>query len=329
MQENLEELKKEKKKRIHQMIVFVIVTEEYYLVMNCTEGNQATPMLNTKLELNQSYSNQQIPTKVTGNFDVVYLLGDFYKLDTVTLNPESTTQNPEMVSGSNDSIKVTVSSKVSAAANEYEFGSYVNERSIYYQYSLQTVDQAGKPVDMKGAASIPTLKLKKENADGTVTTHELKQLTDLSGTENGFVTQFGENGYIITIKAPGEWYTEATITAEMSFSHNSTDMNQQFPLRKSDSENTGVKFKVDAVMAYQQDSLGSSGISASASEEKLYYQLKEAQTKLSYDSYNITSTDGNTSQLGINGRENKDAAMEISSRALLDVTDFSSFNLTD
>lgn len=305
------------------------VKEEYYLVMNCTEGNATTPMLNTKLELNQSYSNQQIPTKVTGKFDVVYLLGDFYKLDNVTLNSESTTQNQEMVSGSNDSIKVTVSSKVSAAANENEFGSYVNERSIYYQYSLQTLDQDGNPVNMKGAASIPTLKLEKENADGTVTTHELKQLTDLSGTENGFITQFGENGYIITIKAPGAWYTGATITAEMSFSYNSTDMNQQFPVRKSATENTGVKFKVDAVMAYQQDSLGSSSISASASEEKLYYQLKEARAKLSYDSYNITSKDGNTSQLGINGRENNDAAMDISSRALLDVTDFSSFNLTD
>lgn len=306
------------------------VKEEYYLVMNCTEGNATTPMLNTTLELNQSYSNQQIPTKVTGNFNVVYLLGDFYKLDNVTLNSESTTQNQEMVSGSNDSIKVIVSSKVSAAANENEFGSYVNDRSIYYQYSLQTVNQSGNPVDMKGAASIPTLKLEKKNADGTVTeTHELKQLTNLSGTENGFITQFGENGYIITIKAPGEWYTGATITAEMSFSYNSTDMNQQFPVRKSNTENTGVKFKVDAVMAYQQDSLGSSGISASATEEKLYYQLKEAQAKLSYDSYNITSKDGNTSQLGINGRENDNAAMEISSRALLNVTDFTSFNLTD
>lgn len=308
------------------------VKEEYYLVMNCTEGNATTPMLNTKLELNQSYNNQQIPTKVTdvtSKFSVVYLLGDFYKLDNVTLNSESTTQNQEMVSGSNDSIKVTVSSKVSAAANENEFGSYVNDRSIYYQYSLQTVDQSGNPVDMKGAASIPTLKLEKENADGTVTTHVLNQLTDLSGTENGFITQFGENGYIITIKAPGKWYTGATITAEMSFSYNSTDMNQQFPVRRSDTENTGVKFKVDAVMAYQQDSLGSSGISASATEEKLYYQLKEAQAKLSYDSYNITSKDGNTSQLGINGRENDNAAMEISSRALLDVTDFTSFNLTD
>ena len=305
------------------------VTEEYYLVMNCTEGNETTPMLNTTLELNQPYSNQQIPTKVTGDFSVVYLLGDFYKLDNVTLKSPPT-QNQEMVSGSNDSIKVTVSSKVSAAANESEFGSYVNNRSIYYQYSLQTVDQDGKPVDMKGAASIPTLKLEKKNADGTVTeTHELKQLTDLSKGENGFVTQFGENGYIITIKAPGAWYTGATITAEMSFSYNSTEMNQQFPLRRNVSENSGVKFKVDAVMAYQQDSLGSSSISASASEEKLYYQLKEAQAKLSYDSYNITSTDGNTSQLGINGRENKDAAMEISSRALLDVTDFSNFNLTD
>lgn len=306
------------------------VKEEYYLVMNCTEGNATTPMLNTTLELNQSYSNQQIPTKVTGNFNVVYLLGDFYKLDNVTLNSESTTQNQEMVSGSNDSIKVIVSSKVSAAANENEFGSYVNDRSIYYQYSLQTVNQSGNPVDMKGVASIPTLKLEKKNADGTVTeTHVLNQLTDLSGTENGFITQFGENGYIITIKAPGEWYTGATITAEMSFSYNSTDMNQQFPVRKSNTENTGVKFKVDAVMAYQKDSLGSSGISASATEEKLYYQLKEAQAKLSYDSYNITSKDGNTSQLGINGRENDDATMEISSRALLDVTDFTSFNLTD
>lgn len=306
------------------------VKEEYYLVMNCTEGNATTPMLNTTLELNQSYSNQQIPTKVTGNFNVVYLLGDFYKLDNVTLKSESTTQNQEMVSGSNDSIKVTVSSKVSAAANENEFGSYVNDRSIYYQYSLQTVDQSGNPVDMKGAASIPTLKLEKKNADDTVTeTHVLNQLTDLSGTENGFITQFGENGYIITIKAPGEWYTGATITAEMSFSYNSTDMNQQFPVRKSNTENTGVKFKVDAVMAYQQDSLGSSGISASATEEKLYYQLKEAQAKLSYDSYNITSKDGNTSQLGINGRENDNAVMEISSRALLNVTDFTSFNLTD
>ena len=306
------------------------VKEEYYLVMNCTEGNATTPMLNTTLELNQSYSNQQIPTKVTGNFNVVYLLGDFYKLDNVTLNSESTTQNQEMVSGSNDSIKVIVSSKVSAVANENEFGSYVNDRSVYYQYSLQTVNQSGNPVDMKGVASIPTLKLEKKNADGTVTeTHVLNQLTDLSGTENGFITQFGENGYIITIKAPGEWYTGATITAEMSFSYNSTDMNQQFPVRKSNTENTGVKFKVDAVMAYQKDSLGSSGISASATEEKLYYQLKEAQAKLSYDSYNITSKDGNTSQLGINGRENDDATMEISSRALLDVTDFTSFNLTD
>lgn len=305
------------------------VTEEYYLVMNCTEGNQATPMLNTKLELNQSYSNQQIPTKVTTkteDLSVVYVLGDFYKLDNVTLESEG---NQEMVSGSNDSIKVTVKSKVSAAANE-DFGKYVNGRSIYYQYSLQTVNQSGNPVDMKGAASIPTLKLEKKNADGTVTeTHELKQLTDLSGTENGFVTQFGENEYIITIKAPGEWYTGATITAEMSFSYNSTDMNQQFPLRRNESEKNGVKFKVDAVMAYQQDSLGSSGISASATEEKLYYQLKEAQAKLSYDSYNITSKDGNTSQLGINGRENDNAAMEISSRALLNVTDFTSFNLTD
>ena len=195
------------------------------------------------------------------------------------------------------------------------------------------VDQDGKPVDMKGAVSIPSLKLEKKDANGNVTeTQTLNLLDDLNGNASGFTTQFGENGCYITIKAKGSQYTGAEITAEMNFSYTSEDLGNQFPVQQniSDGEQKGVQFKASAVMAYQQESLGSSCITAATeAENKLYYRKDESQAKLSYDSYNISSKDGNTSQLGINGRENNDQPMEIKSRALFDASAVSGLNLTD
>ena len=195
------------------------------------------------------------------------------------------------------------------------------------------VDQDGKPVDMKGAVSIPSLKLEKKDANGNVTeTQTLNLLDDLNGNASGITTQFGENGCYITIKAKGSQYTGAEITAEMNFSYTSEDLGNQFPVQQniSDGEQKGVQFKASAVMAYQQESLGSSCITAATeAENKLYYRKDESQAKLSYDSYNISSKDGNTSQLGINGRENNDQPMEIKSRALFDASAVSGLNLTD
>ena len=117
----------------------------------------------------------------------------------------------------------------------------------------------------------------------------------------------------------------------MNFSYTSEDLNAQFPAQQNFSDGKkGVQFKTSAVMAYQQDSLGSSCITAATDgENKLYYRRDESQAKLSYDSYNISSKDGNTSQLGINGRENNDQPMEIRSRALFDASAVSGLNLTN
>ena len=311
------------------------VTEQYYLVMNSTEGDEKTPMINTKVELNSTYTDSQIPTRVTGTLSRNYILGDFYKISDISLESKSKNDSTEMVSGSNDTIKVKVSSQVNATVSgktAEDFAKYVNDRFIYYQYVIQMVDQDGKPVDMKGAVSIPSLKLEKKDANGNVTeTQTLTPLDDLNGGA-GFTTQFGENGCYITIKAKGSQYTGAEITAEMNFSYTSEELNGQFPAQQtfSDGKKKGVQFKASAVMAYQQDSIGSSCITAATeAENKLYYRRNESQAKLSYDSYNISSKDGNTSQLGINGRENNDQPMEIKSRALFDASTVSGLNLTN
>lgn len=304
------------------------VKEQYDLVMNCTQGSDSTPMINTKVELNQTYANAQIPTKVTGTCEQVYIVGDFYQINSLSLNSVSADQSTEMKSGSNDTIRVNVSSRITAAAKEEEFGQYVNNRAVYYQYFVQLVDRDGKPVERKGAVSVASLTMEKTDANGTVTSTRLNPVTDLD-SGNGFTTQFGENGCFITVRALGNQYTGATITAELDFSYSSAELNEQFPSRTSGSDSTqGVQFKVNAVMAYQQDSLGSSCITAATKpENKLYYRIEEGQAKLTYDSCNITSKDGNTSQLGLNGRENNDAPMEIRSRALFDAADIPGLNL--
>ena len=311
------------------------VTEQYYLVMNSTEGNETTPMINTKVELNSTYTDGQIPTRVTGTLSRNYILGDFYKISNISLESKSKGDSTEMKSGSNDTINVKVSSQVNATVSGQtaeDFAKYVNDRFIYYQYVIQMVDQDGKPADMKGAVSIPSLKLEKKDANGNVTeTQTLNSLEDLNVNVPGFITQFGENGCYITIKAKGSQYTGAEITAEMNFSYTSEDLNDQFPAQQNFSDGKkGVQFKTSAVMAYQQDSLGSSCITAATeAENKLYYRRDESQAKLSYDSYNISSKDGNTSQLGINGRENNDQPMKIKSRALYDASAVSGLNLTN
>ena len=310
------------------------VTEQYYLIINSTEGNETTPMINTKVELNSTYTDGQIPTRVTGILSRNYILGDFYKISNLSLESKSKGNSTEMKSGSNDTINVKVFSQVNATVSGKEdFAKYVNERFIYYQYVIQMVDQDGNPVDMKGAVSIPSLKLEKKDVNGNVTeTQILNSLEDLNGNVSGFTAQYGENGCYITIKAKGSQYTGAKITAELNFSYTLEDLSNQFPAQQniSDGKWKGVQFKASAVMAYQQDSLSSSCITAATeAENKLYYRMDESQAKLSYDSYNISSKDGNTSQLGINGRENNDQPMKIGSRALFDASAVSGLNLTN
>lgn len=259
------------------------VTEQYYMVMNSTEGDAKTPMINTKVELNSTYTDGQIPTRVTGTLSRNYILGDFYKISNISLESKSKGDSTEMRSGSNDTINVKVSSQVNATVSgktAEDFAKYVNDRFIYYQYVIQMVDQDGKPADMKGAVSIPSLKLEKKDANGNVTaTQTLDSLEDLNGNVPGFTTQFGENGCYITIKAKGSQYTGAEITAEMNFSYTSEELNAQFPAQQNFSDGKkGVQFKTSAVMAYQQDSLGSSCITAATDgENKLYYRRDESQ----------------------------------------------------
>ena len=82
-------------------------------------------------------------------------------------------------------------------------------------------------------------------------------------------------------------------------------------------------------MAYLNDNLGSSSMSQHTDvENRLYYREDTSEATISYDSYNISQEDGNTSQLGLNGRETNDQSEQITSRAFFDARQIPGFDQT-
>ena len=184
----------------------------------------------------------------------------------------------------------------------------MNSRAVYYRYEVQMVDEKGAPVDIQGAISVQSLKI------GSEAVNRVDDLSKLSASESGFTAVTSGSICYITIKAPGSKYIGSNIEADLTFDYSdSASLLSQFPLRAT---KEGVQFKVSSSMAYQMDSLDSSNMSQKKEvENKLYYREEVSNSTISYDSYNITSKDGNTSQLGLNGRETDNKDMQIKTRA--------------
>ena len=140
------------------------------------------------------------------------------------------------------------------------------------------------------------------NAIDVYKRQEVNRVDDLSTCEEGFTVVTSGSVCYITIKALGSKYIGSDLEADLIFDYSDpASLPAQFPLRE---QNEGVQFRVSSSMAYQTDSLDSSNMSQKKEvENKLYYREEVTSSAISYDSYNITSPDGNTSQLGLNGRE--------------------------
>ena len=302
------------------------VTEQYYLVINCTKGSG---MYNETLGLN-GITDGEIPThyKASQTPNAVYVLGDFYKNEKLALvsTSEAAISNPGaanaliMKPGENDAVSVKVTSNVQAAADIGAFSQYVNTRAVYYRYEVQMVDEESKPVDIQGNISVPSLRIGSET---------VSRVDDLSICTEGFTAVTSGSICYITIKAPGSKYIGRDMEANLTFDYSdSPSLLSQFPIREN-GESNGVQFKVSSSLAYQMDSLDSSNMSQKKEvENKLYYREETSSSTISYDSYNITSPDGNTSQLGLNGRETNGQDMQIKTRAFF-TAGLSGVNRTD
>ena len=307
------------------------VTESYYLVVNCTKGSG---MSNEKMTLASiGGTADQIPVRkqqLSGQTDsYIYVLGDFYKDTALAVKTDAKVSGSQiMKEATNDYIDATVSSKVEVAVSadvQKDVQQYVISRPIYYQYAMQMVDESTQPVDIMGNIVVSSVSLKK----GDSTTH-LQQRSDLNA--DGFVVTRSGSVCYITMRTSGSNYMNADISAKIRLEYpDAASLNAQFPLRNTTggTDTSGVQFKANSAMAYLNDNLGSSSMSQHTDvEHKLYYREDQSEATISYDSYNISQEDGNTSQLGLNGRETNDQSEQITSRAFFDARQIPGFDQT-
>ena len=305
------------------------VTESYYLVVNCTKGSG---MSNEKMTLASiSGTADQIPVRkqqLSGQTDsYIYVLGDFYKDTALAVQTSAKVSGSQiMKAATNDYIDATVSSKVEVAVSaevQKDVEQYVTSRPIYYQYAIQMVDGSTQPVDIMGNIVVSSVSLKK--GDSTIV---LQQRSDLN--DDGFVVTRSGSVCYITMRTSGRNYMNADISAKIRLEYpDVASLNAQFPLRNTTggTDTSGVQFKANSAMAYLNDNLGSSSMSQHTDvEHKLYYREDKSEATISYDSYNISQEDGNTSQLGLNGRETNDQSEQITSRAFFDARQIPGFD---
>ena len=307
------------------------VTESYYLVVNCTKGSG---MSNEKMSLASiSGTADQIPVRkqqLSGQTDsYIYVLGDFYKDTALAVQTSAKVSGSQiMKAATNDYIDATVSSKVEVAVSadvQKDVEQYVISRPIYYQYAIQMVDDSTQPVDIMGNIVVSSVSLKK--GDSTI---DLQQRSDLNA--DGFVVTRSGSVCYITMRTSGSNYMNADISANIRLEYpDAASLNAQFPLRNTTggTDTSGVQFKANSAMAYLNDNLGSSSMSQHTDvENRLYYREDTSEATISYDSYNISQEDGNTSQLGLNGRETNDQSEQITSRAFFDARQIPGFDQT-
>jgi len=293
------------------------VKETYYLVMNCTEGQG---MYNKQVTLGTNKLSGGVPSHVNNSGDAIYVLGDFYSLKNMKLNTISEAGTMVMHSGNNDYIDVDVSTDI--VVSDTTLTSYVNNRPVYFRYAIHMADENLQPVKMEAASTyVSSVKV------GDVI---IDRVLDLEAVSKGYILENTGSATYITIKALGSVYIGKSVTTSVRYIYDDgVSLMAQFPLRTRDTDVCGVKFRASSSMAYENASIGNTNMGTSKDDSKLYYTEETSYASLNYDSYNIASIDGNTSQLGLNGRETTNETMGIKSRAMFDATTVAGLERSD
>lgn len=296
----------------------ITVKEVYYLTMNCTGG---TDIVNRNMSLGRArLDGGKLPTQTTKSESRIYTVGNFYSLGTLILDttPELTSGDIyKMAIGSNEYIDVEVTAPVTVSSeHEKDFAEFIGNKTTYLRIAVQMANK-GTAVMIDPGSNIIVNSLK---------------VGDTEIAASDYTTSIVNGVYYLTIAQKGSAFINKTVSADLRFSYEGDAglMASQFPERTSQSDiSSGVNFASGVSIAYSENGLNNSRMSGTITNSSVYYREAVQVAGITYNSYNITSIDGNTSQLGINGKEVSDAGgTTIRTQGLYDATQISGLNTT-
>lgn len=307
----------------------MIISENYYLTINIPETGSTKKVIKNFVNYYSGNKprklNGNIPTnlvQVTNNDTGAYVIANFFtQLVSVTAHA------PEEITASNNFIHATMTSKISIDPSLRDtFNGYKSDDFNMYQafkFSMKNFDEndAGANAKIIAGTSVNVDYSILNSSDTELSNAKISKTETLSEAKDSYMLMYPDSVYdYINSDTNGS----ITVKADISLTYGTAGIIDQFPERKDGDTKTGIGVNASSYVAYSQNNIENSSISASGDmPARRYYRKAMTVAQLNYnvaESTVLESKDSPFSQLGINAKDMNTEEMAITANAIYDLS---------
>lgn len=307
----------------------MIISENYYLTINIPETGSTKKVIKNFVNYYSGNKprklNGNIPTnlvQVTNNDTGAYVIANFF-----TQLVSVTAHDPEEITASNNFIHATMTSKISIDRSLRDtFNGYKSDDFNMYQafkFSMKSFDEkdAGANAKIIAGTSVNVDYSILNSSDTELSNAKISKTETLSEAKDSYMLMYPGSVYdYINSDTNGS----ITVKADISLTYGTAGIIDQFPERKDGDTKTGIGVNAASYVAYSQNNIENSSISASGvMPARRYYRKAMTVAQLNYnvaESTVLESKDSPFSQLGINAKDMTTEEMAITANAIYDLS---------
>lgn len=307
----------------------MIISESYYLTIIIPENEGSKKVIKNFVNYYSGNKprklNGNIPTnlvQVTNNDTGAYVIANFF-----TQLVSVTAHDPEEITASNNFIHATMTSKISIDQSLRDtFNGYKSDDFNMYQafkFSMKNFDEkdAGANAKIIAGTSVNVDYSILNSSDTELSNAKISKTETLSEAKDSYMLMYPDSVYdYINSDTNGS----ITVKADISLTYSTAGIIDQFPERKDGDTKTGIGVNAASYVAYSQNNIENSSISASGvMPARRYYRKAMTVAQLNYnvaESTVLESKDSPFSQLGINAKDMTTEEMAITANAIYDLS---------
>lgn len=307
----------------------MIISENYYLTINIPENEGSKKVIKNFVNYYSGNKprklNGNIPTnlvQVTNNDTGAYVIANFF-----TQLVSVTAHDPEEITASNNFVRATMTSKISIDQSLRDtFNGYKSDDFNMYQafkFSMKNFDEndAGANAKIIAGTSVNVDYSILNSSDTELSNAKISKTETLSEAKDSYMLMYPDSVYdYINSDTNGS----ITVKADISLTYGTAGIIDQFPERKDGDTKTGIGVNAASYVAYSQNNIENSSISASGvMPARRYYRKAMTVAQLNYnvaESTVLESKDSPFSQLGINAKDMTTGEMAITANAIYDLS---------
>lgn len=307
----------------------MIISENYYLTISIPENEGSKKVIKNFVNYYSGNKprklNGNIPTnlvQVTNNDTGAYVIANFF-----TQLVSVTAHDPEEITASNNFVRATMTSKISIDPSLRDtFNGYKSDDFNMYQafkFSMKNFDEndAGANAKIIAGTSVNVDYSILNSSDTELSNAKISKTETLSEAKDSYMLMYPNSVYdYINSDTNGS----ITVKADISLTYGTAGIIDQFPERKDGDTKTGIGVNASSYVAYSQNNIENSSISASGDmPARRYYRKAMTVAQLNYnvaESTVLESKDSPFSQLGINAKDMTTEEMAITANAIYDLS---------